>query len=375
MVSKTNRQQFAAMFARQERVPVSSIWQDDFELTRAVAEASDPDDAQAIDAPAPDVFKINYAAYGGSGTYLRVRVGPSLVVGLVNAVMPEPTRTRYLADQPLLMLRASLSSDCAYTVPGLPTMIFDRPEIVIACVPRGEEIVVDVQGRSRQHSVLLLMNAEEFLPAFGLPANAVPPALGEALGAASPAGRLITLPLDSRLAGLVETMTDPVPSAHLQRLATLGAVQQLVAWTLEAAERKLEVAGPAAIRPRDVALAYAARELMDRQVEQVLPLPTLAHKVGTNRKTLNLIFRRVFGTTVAAYAVERRMHLAQALLLDGRLNIAQVADRVGYQHQSSFTAAFRAHAGISPREYQRQRAALDMSLAPAPGKPRIGRFP
>jgi AraC-like DNA-binding protein len=375
VASMSNRQQFESMFARQERVPVSSIWQSDFEVRSTGPAVPDEDETAGLSALAPDVVKVNYAAFGGSGTYLRVRVGPRLVVGLVNAVMPEPARARYVADQPLLMLRASLSSDCAYTVPGLPKMVFDRPEIVIACVPRGQEIVVDVHGRSRQHSVLLLMNAEEFLPSFGLQASAVPPALGDALGPASRAGRLITLPLDSRLAGLVETMTDPLPSAHLQRLATLGALQQLVAWTLEAAERKLEMAGPAALRPRDVALAYAARELMDRQVAPVLPLPTLAHAVGSNRKTLNLIFRRVFGTTVAAYAVERRMHLAQALLLDGRMNIAQVGDRVGYQHQSSFTAAFRAHAGMSPRAYQRQRAALDLSLGPAQGKPRIGRIP
>jgi AraC-like DNA-binding protein len=33
------------------------------------------------------------------------------------------------------------------------------------------------------------------------------------------------------------------------------------------------------------------------------------------------------------------------------MNLAQVADAVGYQHQSSFTAAFRDATGLSPGRY------------------------
>ena len=77
---------------------------------------------------------------------------------------------------------------------------------------------------------------------------------------------------------------------------------------------------------------------------------------------------------MADYCVAQRMRLAQSLLLQGRLTIGQVAEQVGYEHQSSFTAAFRGHAGMTPRDYQRQRAALDVSLgSQAPGKPKLER--
>ena len=41
---------------------------------------------------------------------------------------------------------------------------------------------------------------------------------------------------------------------------------------------------------------------------------------------------------------------------------AQVAERVGYEHQSSFTAAFRGQVGMSPREYRRHRAPFSLEL-------------
>ena len=61
------------------------------------------------------------------------------------------------------------------------------------------------------------------------------------------------------------------------------------------------------------------------------------------------------------------MREAQQLLLEATLTIAQVAERVGYEHQSSFAAAFRGHVGMSPREYRQHRAAFSVSLGPTPG--------
>ena len=56
---------------------------------------------------------------------------------------------------------------------------------------------------------------------------------------------------------------------------------------------------------------------------------------------------------------------ARALLQEGRLNIAQISETVGYQHQSSFTAAFRDIVGMCPRDYGNTRqacAALEQAV-------------
>jgi AraC-like DNA-binding protein len=48
------------------------------------------------------------------------------------------------------------------------------------------------------------------------------------------------------------------------------------------------------------------------------------------------------------------MNLAAGYLSDNQLNIREVAERVGYQSQASFTNAFKRRFGISPTEYKQK---------------------
>jgi predicted oxidoreductase len=59
---------------------------------------------------------------------------------------------------------------------------------------------------------------------------------------------------------------------------------------------------------------------------------------------------------------ERRVREAQQLLMEATLTIAQVAERVGYEHQSSFAAAFKNQVGMSPREYRCHRAPFSLEF-------------
>ena len=360
-----------------ERVPVSGFWREDPDASESGADAARLNALSFIEQPHPAVLRYSYAAVGGTGTYLQVRVDEDIVVGLADLVSPEAGRQHYWADEPLLMLRASLAAGCAYTVPGLPSMVFNKPEVVVAYVPQGAEILVDIYAEARQHSVILLMNAERFLPRFQLSAQTLPDALRHIFEGKAQAGRLITLPLDERLGSLVETMTRPMRNFELMRLAVGGALMELVAQVLDSAQRNPTFAGATGLRHRDLQLAHAVRDRLDQQATAPPRFADLARDVGSNQKALKTVFRKVFGTTMADYCVAQRMRLAQSLLLQGRLTIGQVADQVGYEHQSSFTAAFRGHAGMTPRDYQRQRAALDLSLAPsaaaAPRKPGVAR--
>lgn len=354
------------------RQPVSAIWLEvstaeiDADLVRLIDEG-------AVELQRPDIIKYNFDRSGGSGTYCRYVLGDGVSVGIGDAVLPEATHQHFLADEPLLMVRASLASDCAYTVPGLPTMIFNRPEVVFAYVPLGSEILIDVNANARQQSVILFANAAKFLGHFELSREALPSMLHSLLDGTSATGRLITVPLDGRLAALVESMTQPLRNLALQRLAISGGLGELMALALDAAERNPAFAGATGLRERDLHMAHAARRLLDLNSTSPPLFSELAHTIGTNQKKLKVVFRQVFGTTMADYCVQSRMRLAQSLLLEGRLSVGQVAERVGYEHQSSFTWAFRSHAGITPKDYRRHRAALDVSLTATSGKPALGR--
>ena len=75
----------------------------------------------------------------------------------------------------------------------------------------------------------------------------------------------------------------------------------------------------------------------------------IAKAVGTNETKLKYGFKALFGETIFAYRNRRRMKKAIALIEDG-IPIGRVSEEVGYQHQTSFTSAFKSYYGISPKD-------------------------
>jgi AraC-like DNA-binding protein len=80
----------------------------------------------------------------------------------------------------------------------------------------------------------------------------------------------------------------------------------------------------------------------------------LAHEVGLSRTVLAERFRHLVGDTVMAYVTCRRMHVAAGMLCNGGGNLAQIAQRVGYESEVSFSKAFRSWAGEPPGRYRRR---------------------
>jgi len=94
----------------------------------------------------------------------------------------------------------------------------------------------------------------------------------------------------------------------------------------------------------------AVRRILGTQYTPIPHICDLARRVGMSESKLKRAFKEHFGTTVFEYGLECRMRHALELLRVGSMSIYQVAECVGYQHQTSFTAAFRDHFGFLPSE-------------------------
>jgi AraC-like DNA-binding protein len=141
-----------------------------------------------------------------------------------------------------------------------------------------------------------------------------------------------------------------------------GRLAELVAYTIDAIQHAPSSRGGSLHLRRDVQLAQAALNRLQMDYRRPPLFAELAQDVGTNQNKLKAVFKDAFGLTMAEYCLERRMREAQLLLMEATLTIAQVADRVGYEHQSSFAAAFRGHVGMSAREYRQHRAPFSQTL-------------
>ena len=87
-------------------------------------------------------------------------------------------------------------------------------------------------------------------------------------------------------------------------------------------------------------------------MEQRFTIEPLSKQYLINPTTLKTRFKSVYGTSIAAHMKEHRMERAAKLLRETGLSIAEIAGSVGYDSQSRFTAAFKAHWGKLPKDYR-----------------------
>lgn len=113
---------------------------------------------------------------------------------------------------------------------------------------------------------------------------------------------------------------------------------------------------------RDLRLIEQAREMIVGDLGSTPTIPELARAVGTNASKLKRGFKFLYGVTIFEYGNRCRMNLALRLLVSERQPVGQVALAVGYQHQTSFTAAFRDYFGFAPKDARR----LASPIAQAP---------
>ena len=95
---------------------------------------------------------------------------------------------------------------------------------------------------------------------------------------------------------------------------------------------------------------YLVEHLSER-----VTIDALARQFLMNPTTLKQVFKRTYGETIAAHMKRHRMEAAAGLLLQTQDDIAAVAQAVGYESQSRFSAAFREEYGVLPTEYRRQK--------------------
>ncbi|MEH1836565.1 MAG: AraC family transcriptional regulator [Nostoc sp.] len=103
------------------------------------------------------------------------------------------------------------------------------------------------------------------------------------------------------------------------------------------------------LKPSEVERIYSAKEILLKHLDNPPSLIQLAQQVGLNDRKLNEGFRAVFGTTVFGYLHNYRLELAHNLLIQGQMNVTQVAHQVGYASPTSFYNAFRKKFGVSPK--------------------------
>jgi len=102
----------------------------------------------------------------------------------------------------------------------------------------------------------------------------------------------------------------------------------------------------------DARLAPALRQIHS-QLARSWTVPQLAKTAGLSRSAFFERFSQNVGLPPMEYLLAWRMAVAKDLLRRHELGIAEVAERIGYASQSTFSTAFSRHVGHPPGRYAR----------------------
>jgi transcriptional regulator GlxA family with amidase domain len=78
----------------------------------------------------------------------------------------------------------------------------------------------------------------------------------------------------------------------------------------------------------------------------------LATTVGMSRSAFSARFSELIGQSPIQYLTRWRMQTAARLLSEARLQMNDVAARVGYDSEAAFSKAFKREMGINPSVYR-----------------------
>ena len=96
------------------------------------------------------------------------------------------------------------------------------------------------------------------------------------------------------------------------------------------------------------------RRYMETNYARQHGLDELAARAHVSVPHLCALFRQCTGTSPLAYVRDLRLRQACHLLRNRALTVGEVADAVGYEAPYYFSRHFKAHVGVSPREYRRR---------------------
>lgn len=108
--------------------------------------------------------------------------------------------------------------------------------------------------------------------------------------------------------------------------------------------------------------SYSTDELQRfHQAQQILlenycppaTISQIARQIGIGESKLRQGFKSVFGMTIFEYGTQCRMQHALKLLQETDKQLGYISESLGYEHQTTFTAAFKRYFGFLPKDVRK----------------------
>ncbi len=94
-----------------------------------------------------------------------------------------------------------------------------------------------------------------------------------------------------------------------------------------------------------------AKDILLENYNKTITLTEVARITGLNEYQLKLGFKELYGNTPYQYVLDFKLDIAKQMLTKKQLQVAEIADKIGYTNISHFIAAFKRKFGTTPKQY------------------------
>lgn len=98
----------------------------------------------------------------------------------------------------------------------------------------------------------------------------------------------------------------------------------------------------------------AIENYINSHLEDKITLTDVANHVYMSNKQVSRIIMREYGVHLSELVIQKKLHVARALLKNTDMKIKEVAARVNLGIENYFYTTFKKHYGISPLEYRKK---------------------
>ena len=102
---------------------------------------------------------------------------------------------------------------------------------------------------------------------------------------------------------------------------------------------------------KDYLIKFLTRPFLLDTNDSEYNVEQLSADMGMSRMNLYRKLQAITGQTPTEFIRTIRLKRAAQLLQDGKLNVSEVADRVGFSSSSYFTKCFKEQFGVLPTQY------------------------
>jgi AraC-like DNA-binding protein len=297
--------------------------------------------------------RILLAAEEGEGYWELTQIGEDVFVVVENFAYKDP-RVELIPGDGLIQFYFKLSGDLTLGVSRTEPLRLNRPSLLVYNQPQGVDLSEWTAPGARERCVAITVRTSYLVENFLDSTVEAPPQLSALVSGVPGELKYCQLPLSTAMFELAKRLVENPYSGTLGLIHTEAVTLELLCLAVSAFGT-LTDAPTQEFTDHDLRCLHAARTLLMKQFSPAPTIRQVARTAGMNDTSLKRGFKAVFGETIFEFSLRCRMQHALTLLRERRMPVAQVAQAVGYSHQTSFATAFRRHFGLRPKEVRTPR--------------------